>query len=284
MRTLIRLKFLLFRTIFESRAGPPSVLPSPAAKSTTAALNFGPCFLGRGWKRAVCRPVGRPSERSEGRAGGGAKTREQLVEERNEMKGMRWMDVRNDGRRWGRSKESAKGGTEKLEIETDDRWWKTEEKNAAIWFLPGSQVWNLTRPFHKASVWMFSASLNQSGSVSRKHCQLSLKTTEKPKDEEGEETTRPLTTVSDEQICVDNTTKIKGQRWQLFLFHPQVILPRLHDCLGHRSEGMSFQVCGYNSQQLRPKTPTSPNAQRFHTTEASSDLPGVAGRSCLQIN
>lgn len=144
---------------------------------------------------------------------------------------------------------------------------KRRKKNASIWFLPGSQVWNLAHPFHKASVWMFSASLSQSGSMSRKHCQLSLKTTEKPKDEEGEEETiRPLTTVSDEQICVDTTTKIKGRRWRLFLFHPQAILPRLHDCLGHRSEGMSFQVCGYNLQQLPPENAQFPKrtAQRLY--------------------
>lgn len=78
MQTLIRLKFLLFRTIFESQAGPPSVLPSPAAKSTTAALNFGPCFRGRGWKRAVRRPVGRLSRRSRGEGLGDAETESSL--------------------------------------------------------------------------------------------------------------------------------------------------------------------------------------------------------------
>lgn len=60
------------------------------------------------------------------------------------------MDVRNGGRRWGRSNEGSKGGTEKLEIDTEEIdyenkvgskvTWIRGKKTAAIWIPPGSQV------------------------------------------------------------------------------------------------------------------------------------------------
>lgn len=84
--------------IFESvltRAWPPSVFPSHAAKSTTAALNFRPCFLGRGWKRTVRRAVGRLTRRQRGRSERKrGKDRGELVkkEEKKGGGGIKWKE------------------------------------------------------------------------------------------------------------------------------------------------------------------------------------------------
>lgn len=93
------------------------------------------------------------------------------------------MDVRNGGRRWGRSNEGSKGGTEKLEIETEETDYENKAGSKVTW-IRGKNCCHLdsarfaSLKSRSSILWVcFQQALTNQGAFCEQY-QLSLKTTE----------------------------------------------------------------------------------------------------------